>query len=315
MLSHLYLKKVNIMAENIKIGIIGGDRRQLVMAECLSETFECAVWGFDKVYGTSDERHLRRAVRCADWESAVKCSDAVVLPLPTSTDGKTLNCPLAPEDERSGTVPLMSVCEKMPIGSMLLGGMIPSVVRSYAAEHGIVAYDYYNSEELQIKNSVPTAEGAIAECIMRMPMTVAGMRAAVCGYGRCGRTLATRLKLLGAEVFVVARSVKDLSWARVDGCIPIPLGEYREYPVNADAVFNTIPIRIFDGELLSQLSEDTVIFELATGNAGVDTEAAQRLNIKVIPLPSLPGKTSPRSAGEIICSVVRDKLYSHFEGR
>ncbi|MBR5252470.1 MAG: hypothetical protein IKV39_01190 [Clostridia bacterium] len=285
------------------------------MAECLASTFECAVWGFDKIYGTADERYLRGAVRCADWESAVKCSDAVILPLPSSTDGKMLNCPLISECVNRTAVPLMNVCEKMPIGSMLLGGMLPSIVKSYAAEHGIVAYDYYNSEELQIKNSVPTAEGAIAECILRMPMTVAGMRVVVAGYGRCGRTLATRLKLLGAEVFVVARSVKDLSWASVDGCIPIPLSEYREYPVNADVVFNTIPIRIFDNELLALLSKDTVIFELATGNAGVDMERAEQLNIKVVPLPSLPGKTSPRSAGEIICSVVRDKLYSHFEGR
>jgi dipicolinate synthase subunit A len=303
------------MAENIKIGILGGDRRQLVMAECLAGTFECAVWGFDKIYGTTDERYLRGAVRCADWESAVKCSDAVILPLPSSADGKHLNCPLLGEGENRGAVPLRAVCEKMPMGSMLLGGILPSVVKSYAAEHGIIAYDYYNSEELQIKNSVPTAEGAIAECILRMPMTVAGMRVVVTGYGRCGRALATRLKLLGAEVFVVARSVKDLSYASVDGCVPLPLPEYREYPVNADAVFNTIPIRIFDSALLSLLPSDTVIFELATGNAGVDMERAEQLHIKVVPLPSLPGKTSPKSAGEIICAVVRDKLHSHFEGR
>ncbi len=303
------------MAENIKIGILGGDRRQLVMAECLAENFECAVWGFDKIYGTDDEEYLKKTVRCADWESAVKCSDAVILPLPASTDGKSLNCPLTRDAETRAPVPLTAVCEKMPIGSLLLGGMMPGIVKSYAAEHGVVSYDYYNSEELQIKNSVPTAEGAIAACIDHMPITVSGMRAVVTGYGRCGRTLATRLKLLGADVFVAARSVKDLSWARVDGCIPIPLEEYKEFPVHCDAVFNTVPYRIFDGELLSVMPRDTVIFELATGNTGVDMEAAEKLGVKVIPLPSLPGKTSPSSAGEIICSVVRDKLYSHFERR
>jgi len=303
------------MAENIKIGILGGDRRQLVMAQCLSESFECAVWGFDKIYGTADEEYLKKAVRCADWESAVKCSDAVILPLPASSDGKNLNCPLAKETEFGAPVPLTSVCEKLQIGSLLLGGMLPSIVKSYAAEHGVVSYDYYNSEELQIKNSVPTAEGAIAACITHMPITVSGMRVVITGYGRCGRTLATRLKLLGADVFVAARSVKDLSWASVDGCIPIPLEEYREYPVHCDAVFNTVPFRIFDGELLSILPKDTVIFELATANSGVDLTEAERLGIKVISLLSLPGKTSPSSAGEIICSVVRDKLYSHFERR
>lgn len=303
------------MSETIKIGILGGDSRQLSMAECLCEDFECAVWGFDAVYGTPEEERLKKAVRCADFESAVKCSDAVILPLPSSTDGKHLNCPLLKRNGNTPPIKLTSICEKMPIGSLLLGGMLPQIIQKYAAEHGIEAYDYYNSEELQIKNSVPTAEGAIAACINHLPITISEMRAVVLGYGRCGRTLATRLKLLGAEVFVVARSVKDLSWARVDGCIPIPLLEYKEYPVPCDAVFNTIPYMILDAKLLSELHENTVIFELATANAGVDLSAAADLNIKVISLPSLPGKTSPVSAGNIICSVIREKLNRHFEGR
>lgn len=303
------------MSETIKIGILGGDKRQLSMAECLAEDFECAVWGFDAVYGTSEEERLRKAVRCADFESAVKCSDAVILPLPSSTDGKHLNCPLTKSLDNASPVRLGAICEKMPMGSLLLGGMLPQVIVKYASEHGIEAYDYYNSEELQIKNSVPTAEGAIAACINHLPITVAGMRTVVVGYGRCGRTLATRLKLLGAEVYVVARSVKDLSWAKVDGCISVPLHEYKEYPIPCDAVFNTVPYRIFDAPLLKEMHKNTVIFELATGSAGVDLSAARELGIQTVCLPSLPGKTSPDSAGGIICSVIRDKLYGHFERR
>ncbi|MBE6705964.1 MAG: hypothetical protein E7583_11935 [Ruminococcaceae bacterium] len=303
------------MSETIKIGILGGDRRQLAMADCLARDFECAVWGFDAVYGTQEEEKLKNAVRCADFESAVKCSDAVILPLPSSTDGKYLNCPLQKIRENAPGVKLGAICEKMPIGSLLLGGMIPQVIVKYAAEHGIETYDYYNSEELQIKNSVPTAEGAIAACINHLPITVSGMRAVVVGYGRCGRTLATRLKLLGAEVYVVARSVKDLSWAAVDGCVAVSLGEYKEYPVPCDAIFNTVPYLIFNEELLKSIKAGTVIFELATGNSGVDLEAAETSGIKVVPLPSLPGKTSPESAGGIICSVIRDKLNGHFERR
>ena len=308
-------KWVKIMLETIKIGILGGDRRQIAMADCLSNDFECAVWGFDSVFGTLEEEKLRNCVRCADFESAIKCSDAVILPLPATNDGKLLNCPLLKNRENNPGVKLGAICEKMPIGSLLLGGMIPQVILKYAAEHGIQAYDYYDSEELQIKNSVPTAEGAIAACINHLPITISGMRAIVFGYGRCGRTLAVKLKLLGAEVYVVARSIKDLSWASVDGCIPISLTEYKEYPVSCDAIFNTVPYRIFDESLLKSISSSTVIFELATGNAGVDIGAAEKLGINVVSLPSLPGKTSPESAGRIICSVIRDKLSGHFERR
>ncbi len=307
------------MPENIKIGILAGDRRQLVTAECLSAAYECAVWGFAAVYGSEDEHYLKNTVRCADPESAVKCSDAVILPLPVSTDGIRLNCPLAVKNgSGNGELPdvrLLALCEKMPHGSILLGGMIPPVVKKYAAEHGVTALDYYDSEELQIKNSVPTAEGAIAACINALPFTVAGMRAAVFGYGRVGRTLAGRLRALGADVFAVARSRKDLSNAVCDGCVPVPLEEYRSFPLHCDAVFNTIPHCIFDAELLKRIPRDTVLFELATANTGVDLAAAAENGIRVIPLPSLPGKTAPRTAGEIICSVVRGMLDDHFAGK
>ncbi len=308
------------MPDNIKIGILGGDRRQLITAECLSASYECAVWGFSAVYGGDDEHYLKDTVRCADPESAVKCSDAVILPLPASPDGVRLNCPLAvrPGAVNGGETPdvrLLAICEKMPHGSLLLGGMIPSVVKKYAAEHGVTALDYYDSEELQIKNSVPTAEGAIAACIDALPFTVAGMRAAVFGYGRVGRTLAGRLKALGADVFAVARSRRDLSNAVCDGCVPVPLEEYRSFPLHCDAVFNTIPHRIFDADLLKRIPRGTVLFELATASVGVDMAAAAENGIRVIPLPSLPGKTAPQTAGEIICSVVRGLLDDHFSGR
>lgn len=308
------------MPENIKIGILGGDRRQLITAECLSASYECAVWGFAAVYGGEDEHYLKNTVRCADPESAVKCSDAVILPLPASTDGLRLNCPLAApaRGTANGETPdvrLLALCEAMPHGSLLLGGMLPPVVKKYAAEHGVTALDYYDSEELQIKNSVPTAEGAVAACIHALPFTVAGMRAAVFGYGRVGRTLAGRLKALGADVFAVARSRRDLSNAVCDGCVPVPLDEYRAFPLHCDAVFNTIPHRIFDAELLARIPRGTVLFELASGNIGVDTAAAEENGIRVIPLPSLPGKTAPQTAGEIICSVVRGLLDDHFSGR
>ncbi len=303
------------MPDNIKIGILGGDRRQLITAECLSSSYECAVWGFAAVYGGEDEKYLKNTVRCADPESAVKCSDAVILPLPSSPDGVRLNCPLS---AKSGDIPdirLLEICDMMPHGSFLLGGMIPPVVKKFAAERGIKALDYYDSEELQIKNSVPTAEGAIAACIDALPFTVAGMRAAVFGYGRVARTLAGRLLALGADVFAVARSRRDLAYASCDGCVPVPLEEYRSFPLHCDAVFNTIPHQIFDRELLQSMQRETVIFELATACAGVDMAAAAEFGIRVIPLPSLPGKIAPQTAGEIICSVVRVMLDECFSGR
>lgn len=294
------------MPENIKIGIIGGDRRSLVCAENLSKNYECAVWGFDTT-NEGTENHLINSVKCTDWESAVKCSDAVILPLPASHDGVNLACPLS----SATPVKLENIVRALKTGSVLMGGRIPVPTKRLCAELGVTCYDYYDSEEVQIKNSVPTAEGAISSCITSLPITVHGMRAAVVGYGRIGRTLAQKLVLLGASVFAVARSVRDLSWAKCDGCIPTPLDSFVSAPIPCDAIFNTVPYPLFDRDVLKRLTRECVIFELASG---VDTEAAAELGIRLIPLPSLPGKTSPQTAGEIIYSAIFDKLKQFFEG-
>ncbi|MBQ2724375.1 MAG: hypothetical protein IJF78_01585 [Clostridia bacterium] len=285
----------------LKIGILGGDQRQLVMIHGLSQDYECAVWGFDGVYGTPDEKYLADAVRCADWKSAVKGSAAVILPLPCTRDGALLNTPLTKSGD---AVSLTDIADRMSPGALLTGGMMPPVFRRYAGERGIFTADYYDSEELQIRNAVPTAEGAIAACIAELPVTIAGMKAAVFGYGRVGRTLAQRLLSLGAEVYAVARSPRDRAWAECDGCIPVVLDEYRKHPVPADALFNTVPHCVLDEDVLSGISRESVIFELASG--GTDVEAAKELGIRVVPLPSLPGKTSPVTAGGIILSAVKE---------
>ncbi len=302
------------MSEKIKIGILGGDRRMIKAISCLSSNYECAVWGFSKLYGTESEKHLKDSVRCIDCDSAIRGSDAIILPLPATSDGVRLNAPLSAKGGEGDDVRLSSIAEKMKKGSLLLGGMLPPLFKRYAAEHGINVQDYYDSEEMQILNSVPTAEGAICACMEELDVTVSGMRAAVVGYGRVGRTLATRLRALGADVFAVARSKRDLSWAKCDGCIPIPLDEYRSVPVRCGAVFNTVPSLVFDGELLSLVGRDTVIFELASKNAGVDIKTAEEKGIKVVSLPSLPGKTSPETAGEVICSVVGSMIENYFAG-
>lgn len=300
------------MPDIIKVGMLGGDRRSLVTAGCISEKYECAVWGFSGAYKTPDSDFLKNTVRCADPISAVRNSMAVILPLPASVDGVRLNCPLADTKNDPPDIRLTAICEHIPHGALLLGGLIPPFIRKFAAERGLDVVDYYDSEELQIKNAVPTAEGAIAACINALPVTIAGMRTAVFGYGRVGRTLAQRLKVLGADVFVAARSIRDLSNAACDGCTPVTINEYREKPIRTAAIFNTVPHMIFDRELLGKLSPDTVIFELASANAGVDIAAAEESAVKVYSLPSLPGKTAPFTAGEIICSVVSGILEEHF---
>ncbi len=292
-----------------KIGLLGGDMRQIRLASLLAEEgYETAVWGFRKIMDDeSMKTRLTKCVRCADWESAVRGSDVVLLPLPVSADGVRLNCPLSAVDY---PIRLTEIVEKCGSGALLLGGRIPSLIGRLASERGIGVYDYYENEALQIKNAVPTAEGAIEIAIRELPVTLKGCTAVVTGYGRVGRCLAVKLRLLGAKVYAAARSSRDRANAETDLCIPLELEEYRRYPVDADIVFNTVPSMVFDREVQGRMKKDTLIVELASNNSGVELRANS--GIRVIDAQGLPGKLSPFTAGEIIYDAVREILKQEY---
>ncbi len=293
-----------------KAALLGGDRRMLAAARCLSEKYAVSVWGFSSLYGKQESKLFGNAVCCDTWESAVDGAEAVILPLPMSRDGVRLILPLSESGE---DVRLAELIEKIRPGALLLGGNIPSAISDCGVKHGLTVVDYYNDESVQIYNSVICAEGAIAACIDTLPVTISGMRAVVTGYGRIGRALAVRLVLLGAEVYVAARSRRDLAYAKVDGCVPVPLEEYKAYPTLCEAVFNTAPAEIFTEEVLSKMSGGEVIFDLAAKDGLIDKKAAAELGIRLISLPALPGKVSPDSAGEIICRAVSERAEEFFE--
>ena len=293
------------MYDNIKIGILGGDLRQSVLAVRLSEIgFEVAVWGCGR---NSD---LGKAVRCSDMECAIRGADAIVLPLPVSRDGVTLNAPLY----RGDAPRLSEILELAEADTVLLGGKIDRALTEKATKRQLSVIDYFECEELQIKNAVPTAEGAVAIALDELPITIFGSRCAVVGYGRVGKATARLLGVMGARVTVAARSGEQLAYAEVNGYNTLNMKKTQENPeplcalAKCDVIFNTVPYVVFTKEVLASLRPDTLIIDLAGDDGGVDRGAAQSLGIKTIWALSLPGKVAPFTAAGIICDCVLELL-------
>ena len=293
------------MYDNIKIGILGGDMRQAVLAKRLSSVgFEVAVWG------TGRNCDIGKAVRITDISSAIRSADAIVLPLPVSRDGVTLNCPLYKGDSPR----LSEILELAEADTVLLGGKIDRAFTMKATNKQLSVIDYFECEELQIKNAVPTAEGAIAIALDELPITIFGCKAAVVGYGRVGKVTAKLLGVMGADVTVAARSGEQLAYAEVNGHTPLSLKKTPKSPEpltalgKCDVIFNTVPYTVFTKEVLESLSPDTLIIDLAGDDGGVDRGAAQSLGIKTVWALSLPGKVAPFTAAGIICDCVLELL-------
>ena len=287
------------MALKETISILGGDTRQLSLAA------KIAGEGFrTRAYGLPADRLPPGVEHCADWRSLISGASVVVLPLPASPDGRHVHFPLVPEADAPLITELFDAVER---STLITGGKFSPAVKALAEERGIRLFDYFESEELQLKNALPTAEGAVSLLMREIPRTVSGLPVAVTGYGRVARALCDLLLAMGADVTVAARKKEDMLRAGARGCHTVHLtGERSIFALchGQAVIFNTVPYWLFSREVLSEMSRDTLIIDLASAPGGVDADAAGCSGIRVIFALSLPGKYAPVTAGEIIADTV-----------
>ncbi len=276
--------------------VVGGDLRSAYLAGAL------AADGCRVISSGFDGTELPACVTaCTNAAQAIALADCVILPLPVSTDGVNVNAPFS-----RVPIPLDSVVQAANEKQLLLGGQIGESFKRALALRGLTAEDYFAREELAVLNAVPTAEGAIQLAMEELPITLAGARVLITGYGRCARVLARLLTALDAEVTVAARRCSDRAWAVAQGCRAVDITAITAMPY--DVIFNTVPHKIFDEEVLARLDNGTLLIDLASRPGGVDFNAAARLRIKTIWALSLPGRVAPKSAGGIIKQTVYNMI-------
>lgn len=272
------------------IAVIGGDNRQGYLADALAQDgMEVVVVGLEKFPGLHNTRFVSDAVE------AVEEADVIILPMPVSHDGVTVNAPYS-----YAVIYLSDLVAAALPEQLILGGKFDRTLADELAGQGLHAIDYLGREELAIRNAVPTAEGALAIAVNETKVTLFGSKCLVIGYGRLGKVLAADLKALGAHVTVSARKQSDLAWILAGGCRPVQTAEiYGELP-EYDLIFNTVPALVLGRKELQKCRPETVVIDLASSPGGLDYTAAQQLGLKCIQALSLPGKTAPASAAIII---------------
>lgn len=144
-----------------------------------------------------------------------------------------------------------------------------------------------------------------------LPITLHDANILVLGYGRIGKALASRLKGIGANVYVVARDYGDLGWIQSLKYKSIFFKDMNKFLEKVDVIFNTIPALILSEEKLKHINKETLIIDLASKPGGVDFKAAEDLGIKTIHALGLPGKYAPISAARII----KETIYNIIEER
>jgi len=276
--------------------VIGGDKRQLFAANAIADDgYTVTLGGFDKLIS------LGSLEITSPLEAAI-CSEIIVLPLPTIKDDKQINAPFSKKaiifDEGLVTA---------THGKKIFCGMKKQLLDAIPALNRNLVYDYFDREEFEINNAIPTAEGAIEIAMREYEGTINHSNCLVCGFGRIGKILSGRLKGLGANVTVSARKTSDAAWIELLGYKFINTANLMKAD-RFEIIFNTVPALIFDSHLLATIAINALLIDLASNPGGVDFSAAKRLHIPAIHALSLPGKAAPKTAGEIIKKTIFNML-------
>ena len=292
------------MSEKYTFSVIGGDHRQLVIIKkLLLLGHGVKVFSISAPIGC-----IPGAEFTSSAEKALEGSDILLLPLPMSRDGISINLTSTPEE--LGIASLFGMLSKKE-KPLIFGGLIPREARALTENAALELIDYYECEELQIKNALPSAEGAIMVAMENTDRVIEGMEVLVCGYGRIGKILAHKLKLLGAHVSVAARRDEVLCEIAMGGFDPIDIkrpDELTQASINSDVIFNTIPVQIFSKQIINKIDTDPLYIEIASAPGGIDVQSARAHGLRLIFAPSLPGKYAPSSAGEYIFETIKDIL-------
>ncbi len=288
---------MKISANTKKLLFVGGDLRQIRAINKIADKGNAVfVMGFDNEHSEK----LSKSVQILwDFAEIDYIYDAVVLPLPYSTDGKNINAPLCKQ-----TISIAEIFENLSAKNCILAGRCDTKIKAMAENHRIMLVDYLCREELAMLNAIPTAEGAIQIAMEETPYTLHSSKCLIIGNGRIGKILAKMLNGLGSNVTVAARKKGDQAFAYAMGCESCSISDLGAKIEKYDIIFNTAPSMILDYHLLSKLKKNVLIIDLASKPGGVDFDEARRLGIKVIWALSLPGKVAADTAGDIICSTI-----------
>ena len=274
------------------IVIVGGDKRQKYLKEYLeAQGFDVSSYG---LFDWDDDTDKLKSVLLKD--------SLVVLPLPATRNDQTIVMPFSRRE-----MSIDRLISFLGHENIVFGGIIKGELLSRLRETEIPFVDYYDDSFIE-KNAVLTAFGALKILLEHIDFALPLGKYAITGYGRVSKETVSVLKALSCDVTVFARSHSQREDAKIKGCKAFDIGEIAALVKDFDVIINTVPSQIISEDILKNINKNTKIIELASAPYGLDFELARKHSVDVIKAFSLPGKYTPKTAGEIIGKKIEEFL-------
>ena len=217
--------------------------------------------------------------KCEDFG---KYDEIILLPIPTTRDGKTLT--------GSGERIDRLLADKGE-GSLVSAYGLPDGLREALAERGAHVLDLSRDEEFLLANGELTAEAVLGILLTTEPRAPRDLSVGVVGYGRIGRRITGLLLYLGADVRVyTSRDGVRLELCEFGVASRMSLSDADLSGL--DILINTAPARIFNSLPERGRGEGLRIIDLASGDNFAEGVGVEKY-------PSVPARMFPYSAGRI----------------
>lgn len=283
--------------------IIGGDMRQAYLAKELADYgFRVCCYALCK---EADSHALLAESSAAFTSSLSEACDAscIVCPIPLCKNGTSLN-----QSAQQDDLAVSAVLSYINANQFFFAGCIPNDIQVKATAKGVIVYDLMQDLRLSYFNSIATAEGAICEAIARSPMNLRKSSCAVLGYGKCGKTICQYLTGMLCHVCVISEPESELAEAAT---VAETTGNFAYFKTAAgqfDFIFNTVPARVIDSDILKNMKRTTMIIDIASAPGGTDFDAANEFQIHSSLCSGLPGKYAPYASAKAIMETIKSIL-------
>lgn len=274
-----YITKSEAFMDN-RFLFLGGDRRSIYAARAIMQRRTVCALGFDE---------------CPLPEGKF---GAIVLPLPFMKDG-VINAPLY-----KGKLELPLIAEYADKGCTVFSGGTSAELTEICQSNGLRLVDYFAEEPLTLKNAALTAEAAAAILIQHTEFSLCGAKVLITGGGRIALHTARLLRSFGSNVTVCARNAEQRAKASLEYCCAVPLDALPALCARTDIVINTVPAPLFSEEFFRSMHAGTVFLELASKPPKPEEALSAKYGVQYIYASGLPGKFSPKTAGEAIAETI-----------
>jgi dipicolinate synthase subunit A len=281
--------------------VVGGDARQIAVADALTSLFKKV-----KIYG-HPRTMVPQTLECSFYlTEALAEAEVIVLPIGgMNEEGLVWSYKGEPRIDFGKCIPSLLA------ETLIVTGSFTDRWLRIAESLKVKVLQYADDDEIAILNSIPTAEGTLQMAMEELPITIHGSTILIVGFGRVGVSLARIFKALGAQVIVAARRKGALARATEMGCQTVLMDSMAEIVGAADLIVNTVPALVIDNQIITKLSSQAVIIDLASAPGGTNFELAKEHDIKAILAPGLPGLVAPKTAGAILAATI-PKLIANF---